>query len=490
ATAHAVTRAKEVGVRKVLGSRKKELITQFLSETMLVTLGAVILAIGIAFITLPFLNNLLNSHVRMDLDLSMILFLVGVVIAVTLLSGIYPAFVMSGYNPITALKTKFSGKASGGITLRRALVVVQFAIAQILIIGTLVVVSQMDYFKNMSLGFDKEGIVNFPVRGDSIGHTKLEALKNDIRRIPGVINLSFSTFTLTDNGHWNSDFKFDNSTRKSEFDADLKWSDADVFKTFNLKLVAGRQYYPSDSTKEIVVNETFVRKLGIRNPEEIIGKKISMWDGQIVAPIVGVVKDFNGNTVTRPIDPVLMAPWKDVYENMSVKIESAKLKQAMPAIQAAWSRSFPDNVYEFQFMDDKIATFYSQETQLSQLYKIFAAIAIFISCLGLYGLISFMAVQKTKEVGIRKVLGASVSNIVYMFSKEFIVLISIAFVIAAPIAWYLMNNWLHNFAFRQNIGVMIFLLTIVGSIFIAWISVGYKAIRAAVENPVKSLRSE
>jgi ABC-type antimicrobial peptide transport system permease subunit len=242
--------------------------------------------------------------------------------------------------------------------------------------------------------------------------------------------------------------------------------------------------------REFVVNESLVKKLGLRNPQDIIGKELNFWDGDKVAPVVGVVKDFHSNSLRDPIPPVVMGAWKDVYQTMSIKIQPEKAEQALAHIEKGWTQAFPEYVYEYEFLDERIASFYQQETRLSQLYKLFAGIAIFISCLGLYGLVSFMAVQRNKEVGIRKVLGASVQSIVYLFSKEFTLLIAVAFLIAAPIAYYFMYKWLANFTFRVPLSWTLFLTAILSSILIAWLAVGYKALKAAVANPVKSLRME
>lgn len=490
ATAQAVNRAKEVGVRKVLGSRKAQLVGQFLCESFIITLLASGVAVLLASRILPLLNDLLQSNVVFHLERSVILFLLAVLVFVTLLSGLYPALILAGFNPITALKSKSANKSSGGISLRRALVVLQFTFAQALIIGTLIVVSQMNYFRNAPMGFDKDAIVNIPVPNDSISRNKFTMLKTQLLSLPGVKNASFGTFSISDNSHWGSDFNFDNASQVSNFNADLKWADADVFSTFNLKMIAGKPYQPSDTIREFVVNENMVSKLGIKDPHDIIGKKLSFWDGQLKGQIVGVVKDFNSNSLAKPMSAVVMSTWKAVYQNLSVKLQPEKIKPTLASIAKIWSAAYPDYVYENQFLDDKIASFYRQEEQLSQLYKIFAGIAIFISCLGLYGLVSFMTVQRTKEMGIRKVLGASILNIVYLFSKEFTLLIAISFVIAAPLAYYFMHQWLDNFSFRIPIGLGLFLITIVASITIAWLTAGYKALRAALANPVKSLRTE
>ena len=264
----------------------------------------------------------------------------------------------------------------------------------------------------------------------------------------------------------------------------------DYFKTYNLQFVAGRPFYPSDTVQEFVVNETLLRKLGITNPQDAIGKEINFWDGNKVANIVGVIRDFNSYSLREPMAPVVLSTWKDVYQTVNVKIKPGTEKKVLAYTEKLWNEAFPDHVYEYRFLDETIANFYSQENQLSMLYKIFAGIALFISCLGLYGLVSFMAVQRTKEVGIRKVLGASAGNIVYLLSKEFTLLIIIAFVISAPVAYYIMYQWLQDYTYRISLDAYIFLLAIISSIVIAWITVGHRAIKAAIANPVKSLRTE
>jgi len=490
ATARAVNRSKEVGIRKVLGSSKKQLIIQFLSETFLITLASVIIAIGFAFSALPVLNHLLQTPVKMQFSFSLIAFLLSLTVSVTFLSGFYPAIVLSGFNPINVLKNKFTSKTTSGLSMRRVLVVSQFAVAQTLIIGTLIIVSQMDLFQNASMGFDKDAIVMVPIARDSERSSKMDALKMELLQQAGIKNVSLSAFSAMDKASWDSDFKFDNALKKSDFKADFKWADADYFKTYNIQFIAGQPYSPADSVNGFVVNEMMVKKLGFKNPEDIIGKKINFWDGNMVAPVVGVVKNFNGSSLATEMTPVVLGSFKTVYRSLNIKLEPQNVKQTLATIEKIWTRTYPDFIYEYQFLDDKIASFYKQERQLSQLFKISAGIAIFISCLGLYGFVSFMAVQRRKEVGIRKVLGASVSNIIYLISKEFTLLIGIAFLIATPLAYYIMHQWLQHFAYRIDIGIGIFLSTILISEIIAWLTVGYQAIKAAMANPVKSLRME
>jgi putative ABC transport system permease protein len=491
ATAQAVNRAKEVGVRKVLGSSRKNLIMQFMGETFLIALFAIILATAVAWLVVPALNTLLQTRLSRSFftTLQIPAFLLIITVLVTVLAGFYPALVLSGYNPITALKSKIAAK-TGGLSLRRALVVFQFAIAQVLVIGMLVVVSQMNFFKNASLGFTKDHILSVPIPGDSAARSKIDYLRAQLLQQPGISDVSFSFGSPAENGNWSSDFNFDNSTKSCGFEANLKWVDVEHFKTFDLQFVAGRPFYPSDTIREFVVSETLVKKLGLKSPQDIIGKKIDLWGGEHVATVCGVIKDFHTLSLRQPIDPIIMAPMRSNFQMFSAKIRPEKAKETLANVEKLWTSTFPDFVYEYQFLDEKIDRFYRRETQLSQLYSIFAGIAIFISCLGLYGLVSFMATQRVKEVGIRKVLGASVGHIVYLFSREFTVLILISFVIAAPLAWYIMGQWLSDFEYRIQLGAGIFLLAIAGSVFIAWITVGYRAIRAALMNPVKSLKTE
>ncbi|WP_245645557.1 ABC transporter permease [Niabella ginsenosidivorans] len=489
ATAQAVNRSKEVGIRKVLGSSKMQLIIQFLSETFLITLASVIIAVGVAFIALPLLNHLLQTSVKIQFGYSLMVFLCSLIMGVTLLSGFYPAIVLSGFNPIAVLKNKFTGKTAGGFSMRKALVVFQFAIAQILIIGTLVVVHQMNFFQNADVGFDKEAIITVPTANDT-ARSKLDALKMQLQQQTGIKDLSLSGFSPMDQAGWDDDFIFDNAAKKAGFKADLKWADANYFTTYNIAFIAGRPYNPADTVNGFVVNEMMAKKLGFTNPEGIIGKKISFWDGKINAPVVGVVKDFNGYSLKEEMKPIVLSSNSMFFRLFNIKIQPQQMKQTLAAIERLWNKTYPDFIYEYQFLDEKIAGFYRQEHQLSQLFKIFAGIAIFISCLGLYGFVSFMAVQRTKEVGIRKVLGASAGSILYLFSKEFTLLIGIAFLIASPIAYYLMHRWLQNFAYRVHLGMGLFLLTILIAEVIAWLTVGYQAIKASVANPVKSLRME
>jgi len=490
-TAQAVGRSKEVGIRKVLGSNRKQLIGQVMGETFLIVLFSILLATAIAKLAMPYLSHVASTPKNIALFTNQsILFLSIVLVIVTLLSGVYPALIISGFKPALALKSKITSANIGGISLRRVLVVTQFAISQVLIIGTIVAVSQMNFVRNADLGFNKDAILVLPSYSDSIYLNRMKPLKQELLQNPNVLSVSFASDVPSSNNNWGSNFYFDQSSKDPDFSTFLKYGDEDYFKTYGLQFIAGKGYTPSDTTREVVVNETLMKKLGITDAQKMVGKTLRMGGEKSWHTIVGVVKDFKTNSLRENVRPITISERHNDYYTIGIKVRTANLVQTTSAIQKLWEKAYPEYTFDSHFLDESIQNFYEQEIQLSLLYKIFAGIAIFISCLGLYGLVSFMAVQKTKEVGIRKVLGASVAHIVYLFSKEFTLLIIIAFVIATPVAWYLMNSWLHNFAYRINFSIEVFLIAIVLSVVIAWVTVGYKAVRAALMNPVKSLRSE
>jgi putative ABC transport system permease protein len=492
-TAQAVNRAKEVGVRKVLGSNKLQLQIQFIVETFLIVTSAVILAAVITTLALPSVNQLLALSLSFNVlnNPAIILFLLTVTIVVTALAGFYPSVVLSGFNPVNALKSKITANIAKGISLRRGLVVFQFIIAQALIIGTLIIVKQMNYFMDQPLGFDKNAIINVPFRTDSLRLSRLDYLRKQLLSVNGVQSASFSSSTPVEDGNdmW-STFRFDNSIKEADFKAITKFADNEYVPAYKLQLIAGRNLQPSKMTREFLVNETLMKSLGIKNPDEILNKEISIWGDRIKCPVVGVLKDFNDRSFRNDLAPLLITTNNTMYNQAGIKLETANISSTLQSVKTIWEQTFPNFVYEYRFLDDKIESFYKQENQLAQLYKIFAAIAIFLSCLGLYGLASFMAAQRIKEVGIRKVLGATAGNIVYLFSKEFIILIAIAFVIATPIAWYYMHQWLQDYVYRIDISWWLFAAGGFVAIITALATISFQAIRAAVANPVNSLRSE
>lgn len=492
-TAQAVNRAKEVGVRKVLGSNKSQLQIQFITETFLIVTSAVVLAVIISILTLPYVNQLLELSLSSNLlgTPLVILFLFALALIVTALAGFYPSIVLSRFNPVNALKSKRSANAANGISLRRGLVVFQFIIAQVLIIGTFIIVQQMNYFMNQPLGFNKDAIVNVPFRVDSLRLSRLDYLKEKLLSVTGVQAVTYSSNTPVEdaNDMW-STFKFNNTIKEADFKAITKFADDKYVPTYNLQLVAGRNLQPSKYTREFLINESLMRSLGIKKPEDILNKEIRMWNDQIKCPVVGVLKDFNDRSFRNGLAPLLISTNNTMYSQAGIKLASTNIAATMQSVKSIFEQTFPDFVYEQKFLDDKIESFYKQENQLAQLYKIFAAVAIFLSCLGLYGLASFMAAQRLKEVGIRKVLGATAFNIVYLFSKEFILLVAIAFVIAAPIAWYYMHQWLQGYVYRIDISWWIFVAGGFIAISIAVATISFQAIKAAIANPVKSLRTE
>jgi len=492
-TAQSVNRAKEVSIRKVLGSNKSQLQIQFVIETFMIVLSAVILAGFITLISLPYINQILElslSFSRLDTS-TVILFLFIVTAGVTGLACFYPSIVLARFSPVDALKSKLAANTAKGISLRRGLVVFQFIIAQALIIGTLIIVKQMNYFIDRPLGFDKEAIINIPFRVDTAWSRREGYLKQQLLSVNGVKAMCMSSNTPVEdaNDMW-STFKFDKSTKDAEFKAITKFADEEYLNVYKLQLIAGRNLQPSRMTREFLINESLMKGLGINDPDEILNKEISIWGGKITCPVVGVLKDFNNRSFRNDLAPLLITTNGTMYSQVGIKLESKNLSTTLRSVKTIFEQTMPNFVYEYRFLDDKIAAFYKQESQLAQLYEIFAAIAIFLSCLGLYGLALFMAVQRTKEVGIRKVHGASAGNIVYLFSREFILLVVIAFAVATPFAWYFMQNWLQNYVYRINAGWRLFVAGGFVAVIIALTTISYQAIKAAFANPVKSLRSE
>ncbi len=488
-TAKAVTRSKEVGVRKVLGSSRKQLFWQMMGETAVMVVMASVLAVLFVILALPYIKNIMSIQETLSIfRMDVLLFVLAGTIMVTFLSGIYPSLILSGFTPALALKNKITSATVGGISLRRGLVITQFAISQVLIIGTVVAVNQMNFIDKADLGFNKDAVLVLNANTDSVAISRQAAFKQRLLQLPGIQSVTFSSDVPQSDNDWQTNFSYDHRPDE-KYSIDLKFADPDYFKTFGLKFLAGRPFNLTDTINEVVVNETLLAKLHVAKPADAIGKQIRLGTG-VWKNIVGVVQDFKTNSLRETVKPLFIATKKKYYSVTSVKLHSANILQVPKAIQAEWDKFFPEYANTTSFLDKSIQKYYQQEDQLSLVYKIFAALAIFISCLGLYGLVSFMAVQKTKEVGIRKVLGAGIGHIIYLFSKEFTALILVAFVIAAPVAYFLMHDWLQNFVFRIDIGAGVFVIAILTSVLIAWLTVGFKAVKAAYANPVKSLRSE
>lgn len=489
ATAQAINRAKEVGVRKVLGAFRSQLITQYLAETFIITLLGAALAVVLVELLLPTLNNVLQLRIRFDLfgNSSIFAFLFLLTLAVSLLAGLYPAFVLSHFMPALALKSKLHTSAGGGLFLRRGLVVFQFIISQMLIIGTIIVTAQMDYFRNKEMGFDKQAIVTVPLPVNDAA--KLQRLRTQLLQNSYVRNATFGYTSAASGNVWDTNLRHTLNGPEETFASDLKFADVNYIPTYALKLVAGRNYVESDTISEFVVNETFARKLGY-SPHALLGKMFKLGSRRPYMPIVGVVQDFHTRPLQEEIRPCLLAAHRRAYYEASIRIEAQNMKEALSHIENVWSAAFPEFVYRFEFLDQRLASFYQEELKMSQLFRVFAAIAIFIGCIGLLGLISFVAAQRTKEIGVRKVLGASVIDILGLISKDFAVLITIAFAVAAPVAYFVMNNWLENFAYRIDVGLGVFAATIAVTLIIASATVGYRALQAALANPIEALRYE
>lgn len=490
AIAQVIKKSKEVGVRKVLGSSRGQLSWQFFGETFLIVIVASAISVVIAQTALPFLRPLLNIPPSFNpVNPSETgLFLLAVSIIITAFSGFYPVHVMTAFKPAQALKSKISSHTVGGMPLRKGLVVVQFVIAQVLIIITLIVLQQLDFFRKAPLGFDKDSILLFSIPTDSVSRTRIESLRNTLLQQPEIKNVSFSYTAPLSRTNRGDSFQFDGSKEDAPFEVNVKYADIEFYKTYDLSLAAGHIYQQSDTARECLVNKTFLKKLGITDPEEGLGKKVTL-DG-VSLPIVGVLNDFHLHSLQEEIDPLVITTNKREYRNVGIKLDYGKTEDAIQKIGKIHSSFFTENIFEYKFLDENVARQYASEEQLATLTNIFCGIAIFISCLGLYGLISFMAVQRTKEVGVRKVLGATLTDVVMLFWKEFIFLVLIAFVISTPVAWYFMSDWLDTFAYRIDMSLWTFLLAIGLSLIISLVTVSFRSIKAAMANPVDSLRTE
>lgn len=486
ATARSERRAKEVGLRKVVGAGRKQLIGQFLGESLLITLLALAIAIGAVYLLLPAFRQLSGKQIHFNiLEGKWILIVAGIAIVTGILSGSYPALFLSGFQPVRVLKG--SKIITGGNKLfRNGLVVTQFAVSIILLAGTVVVYQQLKFIREMNLGFDKSNLVYTNMKGEM--WSKQDALKNELRRNPltgdfAVINdIPVDLTSGTVNVHWegkdpNSQVVFPTLHVSEEF-----------FDVFKMTMLAGRPFskeFKSD-TSNYILNEKAVKVMGM-TPESAVGKPLALWNKK--GTIVGVVKDFNFKPVQQPIEPMILGlnQWGGVIVVRTKPGKTAETIAALEKIVVSVNPTFP---FSYDFLDQNIANLYQGEQRMGSLFNIFAVLAIIISSLGLYGLSAFMAEQRTKEIGVRKVLGASVSNMVVMLSSGVTRLILVAVVIAVPVAWWAISSWLESFAFRVNMSWVIFLGASLAALMIGWITVSFESIKAALANPVKSLRNE
>lgn len=496
-TAEAIKRSKEVGIRKSLGSTRGQLMGQFLGETALVTFISILFSIGVAQLAIGYLNTFMEIDLSLDLlhDTSLVLFLLTLFISVSVLAGIYPAFIMSGYTPALVMKNETSNKSSFGYFMRKGLVVFQFSISQLLIIGTIVIITQTNFLRTQELGFRQDAIITIPVpeqelpTTDSTGHSsKIRTLKNEISRLGGVELVSLCNAAPSSGHVSGTGFILEGERDEQRKDTQVKTVDGNYIDLFQLKLLAGERLVDLDTATGYVVNRQFAKIAGFTNPSEIIGKRIRVW--RKLYPVVGVVEDFHTTSLHDKIEPTVLVNRIVNFSTMAVRINPKNLQSSIKDIQKQWELTYPKYIFSYEFLDENIKQFYEREEKMSVLLTVFTSISILIGCIGLFGLATFVANQKTKEIGVRKVLGASVSSIVMMFSKEFVLLISVGFVIAAPISWLVMSNYLSDFEYRIELGPGIFLIGFSLTLLIAVFTVGYRSFKAAVINPVKALRYE
>jgi ABC-type antimicrobial peptide transport system permease subunit len=414
------------------------------------------------------------------------LFIVAIFFLATLLAGWYPAQHLSNFNPIEAIRNKIQSNYGNGLTLRRGLIVVQFTITQILIICTLIMASQIRYFQNQDLGFEKEAVVQVPIQNESM--PILNVFKSSLLNKTTIQNVSFSNTGTTSNSVWGGNYIMIEDSIRHENSGQVKFIDENFIDTYGLSLLAGTNIQPSDTVNAYIVNQSFAKEVGYGdNPSGLIGKTTSMWGTE--APIVGVIKDFNTQSLHEGLSPVLLAPRKSFFLS-AIKINASRTKEALGEIERAFNTAFPDLVFEYSFLDESIANMYEDEQRTAKIMNAFTLIAIIIGSLGLFGLVSYMSTTRTKEIGVRKVLGASLLDILKLFGTELALLTGISFLIAAPISWYLMKSWLEDFAYKIELGIEIFLLALSGILLISVLTIGYKSLKAALANPIESLKSE
>ena len=487
ATAVSGQRAKEVGLRKTVGALRPQLIAQFISETLLLSFISLLLAIGIVYIMLPLFNQLANKSVAFNpLDINILLGLLGIAIITGLLSGSYPAFFLSSFNPVKALKSAKPVKGQKSF-LRNGLVVVQFSIAVILIISTLVIYNQLQYIKNRDIGFNKENLLymKMPQVGD-LKNNK-DAMRATLAQYPDISNYTFAD-ELPTNLTSGSQLTWRGMSPGTQVVAYRLRVDENFAGTFGMQMAAGRFFSKDFAGDGYVVNETALKVMKL-NLNDAIGKMISISLEDKETPIIGVVKDFNFKPVQQPIEPLVM---KSNFSGGYVVMRTtpANIKKVISTLQASFHNVYGDYPFSYGFVNEDLSRLYVTEQRMEKLFNVFSVLSIVISCFGLFGLATFATQRRIKEIGVRKVLGAGEAGIVALLSKDFIQLVLVSLIIAFPVAWFVMSKWLQGFAYRTNISWWIFAIAGVAAILIAFITVSFQAIKAAVANPVKSLRTE
>lgn len=491
-TAQAVRRAKEVGIRKTLGSSRIALVSQFLYQSFIITVIAIIIALPLTELALNVFSDFVPAGVTLSLR-QVTPFLIGITLTIGVLAGMYPAFVMSSFLPARALKNQVHATSgtSRSAFLRKTLIVFQFAIAQALIIFTLAVGWQINYMLNKDIGFKKDAVVYIYTPWHE-KTSKIEVFRNELAQLTEITDMCLSDSPPSENGWSSSTIEY--KPEKEEVvkvNAFRKFGDPNYLTFYDMKLLAGRTIRPTDSLREFVINKTLMAQLGFSGPEEALGQFIQY--NKRNYPIVGVVEDFHIQSLHTRVEPVIIG--NDVNFNcFNIRLATADgsgdFKTGLAKIEAAWKKVYPNQKFTHQFLDETLKNFYESEQRVAKLVKTAMFIAIFISCLGLFGLASFTTAQRMKEISIRKVLGSSVRGIVVMLSKDFILLIVIAFVIASPVGWYAVNRWLQSFSYHMDIHAGLFIVTVLAGIAIAILTVGYQTLRAANSNPVNSLRNE
>jgi putative ABC transport system permease protein len=492
ATARSLERAKEVGVRKVLGALRTDLITQFLTESLLLNLFAFIIGIFAAYLLTPAFNQLIGSTNagKLQLPFDYLLIFASLFLLGTLVSGLYPAFVLSGYHPVTVLKGLFKN-TSKGLVLRKSLIIGQFATSIILIAGTLIVYQQVQYMRNQQLGVNiNQTLVlqGTQTVQDSVYQNVFQPFKTDLLKMSQVKNVTASSNVMGQEIYWTRGMNR-LGEKGQAVTMYIMGIDYDFLPSYELKLLAGRNFskdFKTDSSG-ILLNEKAIELFGFKNAEDAIGKKIRSRD---TLTVVGVVTNYHHQGLQKAMDPMLFYLIPNMSNYYSIKLSSSDMHQTMSAIERTWNKYFPADPFNYFFLDDSYSNQYKADTRFGEVFGLFAGLAIIIACFGLLGLSAYNVLQRTKEIGIRKVLGASVNSLLVLLSKEFLVLVLVSLFVAIPVTWLVMNNWLQDFAYRINIQWWVFALAGFIAILIAMVTTGLQALKASVANPVKSLRTE
>ena len=487
-TIRAAERSKEVGLRKVLGALRNNLVWQFIGESVLLTTISCILSVGLLLLAMPWYNQLLGYTLNVSWNaLPIYLFLVGVIIVVGFLAGSYPAFFLSAFSPIQALKGKLKlGKS--GASFRQVLVVVQFSISVFLIVGTIIITKQMSYVKNKQLGYNKEQTLIIPIDNGDI-YNNLNSFKTELQNQTAV--QSVCAMSGEPGGFFDGQ-TFDVEGHTEKWNANTEFADFEFVKTLGLKIIAGRDFssqFPTDTTDAVLINKTAAAKLGW-TPQQAIGKWIqNTVRDNTKRRIIGVVNDFNFESLKQDINALVISPAEDKRQIL-VRLKPGNLQGDIALVKNAYNKAAPAYPFEYKFLDQQFDEIYQKDIRQQTILSVFAGLAIFVACLGLFGLASFTATKRFKEIGVRKVLGSSVQGIVVLLSKDLLKPVLIATCIALPAGYWVMNKWLQNFAYKTNLSWWIFVLAALITFGIALTTVSIKAIKAAIANPVKSLRTE